>query len=53
MAMKLLAFHDQFVADFSPDDDQDNNFFSFDIYTGHAGLLPEARTRPKDWDATA
>jgi hypothetical protein len=30
MAMELLAFHDQFVADFSPDD-QDDDFFAFDI----------------------
>jgi hypothetical protein len=30
MAMELLAFHNQLVADLSPDD-QDDDFFSFNI----------------------
>jgi hypothetical protein len=30
MAMKLLAFHDQLVADFTADD-QNDNFVAFDI----------------------
>jgi hypothetical protein len=30
MAMKLHSFHNQFVAGFSPDN-QDDNFVSFDI----------------------
>jgi hypothetical protein len=33
MAMKLLAFHNQFVADF-PSDDQDDNIVSLDIIQG-------------------
>jgi hypothetical protein len=50
MAMKFLAFHDQLVANFSPDD-QEDNFLS--LYTGHAGHLPAVRNPPEDWDATA
>jgi hypothetical protein len=33
MAMKFLTFHNQLVADFSPDD-QDDDFISFDIIQG-------------------
>ena len=33
MPIELLPIHDQFVSDFSPDD-QDDNFVSFDILQG-------------------
>jgi hypothetical protein len=33
MAMELLTFHDQLVA-FFPSDDQDNNLLAFDIIQG-------------------
>jgi hypothetical protein len=33
MAMKLLSFHNKFVADFLPDDQHDH-FLSFDIVQG-------------------
>jgi hypothetical protein len=40
MAMELLAFHDQFVADFPPDD-QDDNFLSLDIIQGTQVTRPK------------
>jgi hypothetical protein len=40
MAMKLLAFHNQFVSDF-PSDDQDDNFIPFDIIQGTQVACPQ------------
>jgi hypothetical protein len=53
MAMKLLAFHNKFVANFPPDDQHDN-FLSFDIIQGtqvsRAQLRrEEVRRRPTPW----
>jgi hypothetical protein len=42
MAMELLAFHDQLVAFFSPDD-QDNHFVSFDILQGTKVTCPKLK----------
>jgi hypothetical protein len=39
MAMKLLTFHNQRIADLSPDD-QDDNFVSFDIIQGSQVTCP-------------
>jgi hypothetical protein len=39
MAMKLLAFYFEFVADFLPDD-QDHNFVSLDIIQGTQVTCP-------------
>jgi hypothetical protein len=40
MAMELLALHNQFVADFPPDD-QDDNFVPFDIIQGPQVSRPQ------------
>jgi hypothetical protein len=40
MAMELLTFHDQLVA-FFPSDDQDNNLVSFDIVQGTQVSCPK------------
>jgi hypothetical protein len=46
MAMKLLPFHDQLVADLSPDD-QDDNFVSFDIVQGAQVTCPKLELRQR------
>jgi hypothetical protein len=38
--MKLLAFHNQLVSDFSPDD-QDDDFLSYDIIQGTEVACPQ------------
>jgi hypothetical protein len=40
MAMELLAFHNQFVADLAPDN-QDNNLVSFHIVQGTQVSCPQ------------
>jgi hypothetical protein len=48
MAMELLAFHDQLVTDFSPDD-QDDNFVSFDIIQGTQLAYPKLKVDQRIW----
>jgi hypothetical protein len=44
--MKILAFHNQFVADF-PSDDQDDNFVSFDIIQDTQVACPKLELRQR------
>jgi len=46
--MELLTFHNQLVA-FFPSDDQDNNFVLFDIIQSTQGTCPKLKDRCPVW----
>ena len=48
MAMELLAFHNEFVADFSSDN-QDEDFVSFDIIQDTQVRCPQLKLRQRIW----